>query len=188
MAYELLEHMHYAPFHPDTAPFAYATHHDLESLVYTFSYTTYRRVYEEIRGDRLPEMILEEQIFLRKDFERFFGRDSISGIKEARRDLVFRFKGSSGRVVGDIVFDHLPDVISGLCQVLFGLLSKQYPQRSTGHIAAGLAADSVLARVQRLIPDVVEVEAEVPPPVYLSCEKVKHIVNSFITVPAQRDS
>lgn len=183
MAYEILEGLEDSG--SDSTEIVHATHHDLESLIYTLSYATYRYVYNHRHNqDKLPKMTPRERELFESDFQKFFGRASVSGIRNARRDLMQRPKYSRYKAQGERIFKHLPDTIGALCMALLNMLTDQYPGllASSRSVPKDMADDPMIARLSQLLPHAVVLEDKRPPPVYMSCARVKEVVNAFITV------
>lgn len=187
MAYELLDDMVVRYHHPEKyTRVAHATHHDLESLIYVLSYATYHYVHSGRDLEILPAMTSTERGLFDKEFERFFGRVSISDICDARKDLMLRTKGLCDKDEGQRVYARLPTHISALCQVLLTWLSKQYPRLSAPtFVTKKTAAGRVMARLRKLNPQLCALMDDVvPPPQYLTCASVKQTITSFIAVYA----
>lgn len=184
MAYEILDQMDAVS--SVSVRIAHATYHDLESLIFTLSYSIYRRVHEDLRKEEHPAMTSEERCRFQSDFERYFGRVSVSDILDARRNMILRSDRPGGGTEprGDLVYYHIDDSIAGLCQGLLTLLQYQYPGLVGRRIVfrQGLADPRNVKFTQGLRNLNISLNDQKPPPVYLSCARVKEVVNAFITV------
>lgn len=183
MAYEILDEL---VIGGSATRVTHATHHDLESLIYTLSYATYRYVHKGRDLEILPAMTSEERKLFNAEFEKFFGRVSVSDILDARKDLILRQKSSKDRKKWQRVYNRVPDHVSALCQVLLTRLSKQYPELAApSFVTEELAVKPVIARLRKLDPRQILLDDNIPPPEYLTCADVKQTITSLIAVYLQ---
>lgn len=181
MAIEILQYLVDAQLPGSApAPVVHATHHDLESLVYVVVYAAYRAVYKKCKAPNTEITPADHQLFM-ADFEKFFGNVSAVSVLDARKAMITRMDGGSGKPPQDNVFRHLPVAINTICSMLLPRVKRQHPDFTRATITQEIANVPEMEDILQEFADELAIVGAKPPVTYLTCQDTQHLVDTYVT-------